>query len=699
MYHITHLPQYATPPADMADNRRAKLQRLSDFRRSMPHVSGRAFSSVLQHIRDHGLPELMTRRNQREARDITTYQETPYGTIVETVQLPAADGGAPYKLELVNPLALLHHASATPGNFTSFSQSRLARQPPSPFAPWHIALYSDGITPGDAFRTSNERKVDAIYFSFLEFGGAALAHEDSWFTLVTKRSVEVAAAAGQLSKVMSIAIKSFFGPIHNLKSGGIMFTFPGGSSAKLWADLDICVQDELAHKMTWCCKGATGLRSCMLCVDYAEPSSELAQYDVSGTIRCHIMRPKDLALHSDESLRAVLYRLRDVAATYDDTVLHQKESLWGFRHDPDNLLLDASLDNIVLPVSQYMHDWMHVVMIGVFPITLHKTTESMRHRFRFTEIDEYLKCWRWPSRVGGQSGTSRNIFDAKHEGPSRKNKAHKCSASEGLSVYLILAHLLRKLLVHADAIDTATINVFLALVFLIELLQNIPRGSITATALEAAVERFMTLYVALYGWDGMITKFHALLHLVLEFARKNTLLSCWVHERKHKTLKRYAQNICDGNAYEKSLIGEVTAHHLWALRTSHAFKTDIGLVEPHDAPPRMLQHMRDIFGDMPMRVRMGHASRFDPFSICVRGDIVVLRTGDRIERAGEVWFHFEINDVPVSIINTWHVLEAHETYATFQCADNPEMWDTTDIIANCISCRDADVVTVLLPRR
>ena len=130
----------------MADSRRAKLQRLSDFRRSMPHVSGRAFSSVLQHIRDHGLPELMTRRHQREARDITTYQDTPYGTIVETVQLLAADGGAPYKLELVNPLALLHHASATPGNFTSFFQSRLVHQPRSPFALWHIALYSDGIT-------------------------------------------------------------------------------------------------------------------------------------------------------------------------------------------------------------------------------------------------------------------------------------------------------------------------------------------------------------------------------------------------------------------------------------------------------------------------------------------------------------------------------------------------------------------------
>ena len=113
----------------------------------------------------------------------------------------------------------------------------------------------------------------------------------------------------------------------------------------------------------------------------------------------------------------------------------------------------------------------------------------------------------------------------------------------------------------------------------------------------------------------------------------------------------------------------------------------------------MLQHMRDMFGDMPMHIRMGHASRFDQCSICVRGDIVVLRTGDRIERAGEVWFHFEINDVPVSIINTWHVIDAHETYATFQFADNPEMWDTTDIIANCISCRDDDVVTVLLPRR
>ncbi len=56
------------------------------------------------------------------------------------------------------------------GSFATWFKSRLLENPSTPADPWHLILYSDGITPGDPFKTGNERKVEAVYFSMKELG-------------------------------------------------------------------------------------------------------------------------------------------------------------------------------------------------------------------------------------------------------------------------------------------------------------------------------------------------------------------------------------------------------------------------------------------------------------------------------------------------------------------------------------------------
>ena len=682
----------------MSDGRRLELQRLSEFKRGVPHVSGRAFTGILEYIKDNGMPDVISRRHQQEARDLTVCGVTPYGPIMNTVNMAAADGGTAIPLEIVNPLALLYNACADDGAFVSFFKERLALYPPRQQAPWRIALYTDGITPGDAFRTNNQRKVDACYFSFVEFGGAALAHEDAWFTLVSKRTVETSSVAGQLSKVVCECVKSFFGPIHNMRTSGIMLMFKDGTSTMLWADLDICVQDAMAHQQTWCSKAPLGHRSCMLCIDYVEPGSELAEFDPRGVLRTHIMRPRELRLHTDESLRAVLHRLRHIAAVQPAT-LEGKETKLGFRHEPNNILLDETLFERVRPMAQYQHDWMHVIMIGVYNIVMYLVLEVLRPRFHYDVIDAYMKQWRWPTRLGGHGNCCRSIFDLKHETPSRKNKSHKCTASEALSAIPVVAHFLRRLIPRCNPDEIAAINVFLAIVFVIELLQNIPRGTVNPDALEVAIENFMVLFVMTFGWEHTVPKFHSLLHLPHQYRQNGTLLNCWVHERKHKTIKRYAQHIMSGAAYEQSLLSEVTAHHVFALRKSNAFIRTKGLIPPMRAvPQRIRDELIDILGGN--HVQEAFESRFEAFSTCTRGDVVIMDTGTGpLRYAGEILGHFDIDGVPVSIINTWEPIEAHDTYCTWQWRMHPELWSTVDILVNVISTRCGDVVTTLLPRR
>ena len=61
----------------------------------------------------------------------------------------------------------------------------------------------------------------------------------------------------------------------------------------------------------------------------------------------------------------------------------------------------------------------------------------------------------------------------------------------------------------------------------------------------------------------MIPKFHWLLHFPAWLKRFRTLISCFVRERKHKMVKRYANDMrntrtnFDEHSYEKSIMAEV----------------------------------------------------------------------------------------------------------------------------------------------
>ena len=171
----------------MAEPREAKLRRLDAFRRALPHVSGRALAAILDKVRRDGVPELHGRCHLQEAREIASYGDTPFGPIQQTIDLEGVDGAA-IPLEVQHPLATLYHACKQGGSFSDYMRAMLIEQPPGPADPWHLVMYTDGLTPGDAFKTQNLRKLDVVYFSMLELGVVALCKEDSWFMISAKRT-------------------------------------------------------------------------------------------------------------------------------------------------------------------------------------------------------------------------------------------------------------------------------------------------------------------------------------------------------------------------------------------------------------------------------------------------------------------------------------------------------------------------------
>ena len=73
-------------------------------------------------------------------------------------------------------------------------------------------------------------------------------------------------------------------------------------------------------------------------------------------------------------------------------------------------------------------------------------------------------------------------------------------------------------------------------------------------------------YKSAYGEDSMIPKFHFSLHLPSMLRAHGLLVACFVHERKHKEVKRVANNMSNTQGwFESNILESVIQMHLQDL--------------------------------------------------------------------------------------------------------------------------------------
>ena len=130
-------------------------------------------------------------------------------------------------------------------------------------------------------------------------------------------------------------------------------------------------------------------------------------------------------------------------------------------------------------------------------------------------------------------------------------------------------------------------HAFMAMADMIDLLVASPLGVVNPDSLREAVKTMLNACVAA-GWrDALHPKFHWLVHLPRQLAHFGVLPTCWVHERNHRMVKRYANDVYNTAVFEKSVTNEVTAHHLADLHSTQAFDLGVHLINGKSAPRKM----------------------------------------------------------------------------------------------------------------
>ena len=228
---------------------------LTDMRRG-PHITARAAEYLMRRAREHGIPNAISRTSHWRARTTLCAEEDIYGPLVQNFTLPLTSGDKVCAIQ--SPAAMLLKALQTCEPFRVFFNARYEAITPTAEKKWHLIMYADEV--GQDPLKVDDRKCECVYYSFLEFGGRALATEPCWFKVMVCRSFLVQDLPAGMSYLCSLLLERVFYGAHDLREGLVL---PGGMV--LFAEFDFFICDEKALKETLIAKGAGGFRLCPCC--------------------------------------------------------------------------------------------------------------------------------------------------------------------------------------------------------------------------------------------------------------------------------------------------------------------------------------------------------------------------------------------------------------------------------------------------
>ena len=686
----------------------AKLRKLNDIRRKLPHMTASAMSALLDECTHHGIPELHSRHDMGKSTQAEIARHASYGTLLPNTILVDKQG-AEANMLMINPLSLLQAAFGQGGSYTELVMDTLRKHPNSPDQPWALAVYCDEVVPGNVISHDNKRKVWVGYASFLEFGQINLSREEAWLPTLVQRTAAVDKLSAGISQAFGAMLKQWFcNPSSDIAAGGLVLKHPDGSQLRLFIKLGMMLQDGGAHKHVFHVKGDGGTKFCHLCRNLFAITTAVADEETGETLlAASLIFEHELDFATDSDIRGTMARLVAKRAVMTAGEFAIWEKCVGFNYEPHGLLFDNELESIVLPVSHYCHDWMHCMLVnGVFNTVLYLMLYSLKAaKFLgghiYPHLYNYISLWTLPNSKHG-SGL-QDIFNSKREESNTKAKKFKCQASEGLGLYPILAYFIQAVVLPANACVRECVA-FLAMADILDMLQAVPLQKVTPQDLRAVIHTFLQSCVAAEWKQYMHPKFHWLVHFPTHLEKFGMLPTCFVHERKHRVAKRYANHIQNTQGFEKSVLSELVCHDLAVLKTSGIFDSAVKLSTPHTASKKLREFMSQqlsvsLQAEECLTCAVAHIL---PAGTCCKKDVVLIKSskGTQPFEAAEVWFHVQCKGICVSLVSLWKLksYDAAKGLAEWLKQDNPVMISTSSILAPvCFTVSHDTAVRTLIP--
>ena len=186
----------------------------------------------------------------------------------------------------------------------------------------------------------------------------------------------------------------------------------------------------------------------------------------------------------------------------------------------------------------------------------------------------------------------------------------------------------------------------LALGDLIDALLSTPLGVIEPDYLKDRVNTLLRCCEAA-GWRDMMTpKFHWMIHYPYHLKRWGTLPTCWVHERKHRMVKRFGTDIANHRRFSHSVLSEVVHFQLSNICQEDACQTTSRLDCPSAAPKVLAELVVSEYNLHPATsVLSSPRARLGSSQACSMKDVVIFLSADGENFvAGRISRFCQVND-------------------------------------------------------
>ena len=471
-------------------------------------------SGTLRQIAD----ELSTAQHQH------AYARTPYGTVVQHMVLPYT--GVLVSWEYAHPWALLNHLSSISTHFQDLMVMVMRR-----FSQLHVVIYIDEVVPGNVFRHDKGRTFQAIYWCILEWPEWVLSRVDSWPTFGILQSKTCNALPGGCAGLMPHILKTFWPqgdtsrviivvrnerPMCSIRFKGFL------------ADLD-------GHAKLNGTKTIAGSKPCSTCenvVQHLEPNRFLVGIDC--------IEPRKFILNNSVSIfeKADELAAAHVAGNIPLIRLQEMSQKSGLNYIPNSLIFRHDCRPVYDPANHTLRDWMHMLVNdGVAGTEMCCAIGELEaHDIKVERIWKFAQCFTLPKGRSSGGRVRKEWFTDR----SVNNHNMNVFASELLGMIPIFNCFLKDI-VAPLGIMQEHVECFGKLEELVALLSLGADGAMPhVKRIRQLIYEHGKLFKKLYP-DQIRPKFHHLYHIPDNMEFLNTLLACFVCERKHKDAKDCAR--------------------------------------------------------------------------------------------------------------------------------------------------------------
>jgi hypothetical protein len=327
--------------------------------------------------------------------------------------------------------------------------------------------------------------------------------------------------------------------------------------------------DLAAHKELFQVKGTSGVKCCLNCGNVVKKrmveSADATVVGLGCADRSKFQR------YDDDDFYFIVDELERVSGTIAPSRFAKLETALGVHHVPDGLLANRSIRSIVKPSQHCIRDWMHTyVGDGVVNSEMGMLINEMA-RFGFTRehVQSFSQLCTLPKAHGKPH--------ASWFGESRLHPLYISSfASTLLSMLPIVALFLIEFSVATHIPDHCAC--FADLCLIIGLLQAGPdRAMRFIDVLTSLIVKHHGQFYSLYK-HGSKPKLHHAHHIPDGMRWLCKLLSCFVTERKHKSVKRAA--LYTFRHFEHTVTANVLSAQIETMRAGHNLFEERCLVAP-----------------------------------------------------------------------------------------------------------------------